>query len=157
MDHQTQSELERYRTGYEEANALCSQLMEVTESQQAQIEQLTAFQDTDSLISQAVNAEREKFNGERIGMQQVFASQLSEIQKLAKSERQRMMEEHQSVLKQKETEIEQLHGQLNRLFDHYTGPPAEGVVDQRVGEVGEVSGMDIGRFGVVLGGFTLDN
>lgn len=113
-----QQQLEHYKTGYEQANSLCTQLMEMTENLQGQVETLES---ENKLIRQQ---ESEKFNEERMQLKKNFLIQLSELKEQYQQEQQQIANtirsENQRNLDVKEKEIQQLQGQLARLFEHYS-------------------------------------
>lgn len=117
---QLQEELVHYKSGYEEANNLCSQLMEMTESLEKQVESLKVQ------IDQVKKEEADKYNGEKVTLRKQFATQLSEIKEQYHQEQQQVINtirsDNQRKMDQKDAEISQLQGQLARLFDHYSGP-----------------------------------
>ena len=137
------SDLEKYKAGYAQANEICSQLMEMNEEQGNQLEAMK--ESIDQQIHEAITKEREAFTEEREKTKKEFATKLQEIQQFSKSERERLTEEHQLVLSQKEKEIEQLHGQLNRLFEHYSDSPNAKLEKPENLEDSTSSSMDVGR------------
>merc|ERR1712137_148472 len=113
---QLQEEVTKYREGYEQANELCSQLMEMSQDLQAQLEEAKA--NTREEVLHALEQERTKFRS-------TLAQQLQEVQDQAHSDQaalsDTLRQQHRQELAQKDAQIEQLTGQLNRLFTHYTG------------------------------------
>lgn len=113
---QLQEQVDKYREGYDQANELCSQLMEMSQDLQVQLEEAKAH--TRQEVLHALEQERNKFRT-------ILAQQLQEVQDQAHSDQAALTatlrEQHRQELSQKDQQIEQLTGQLNRLFNHYTG------------------------------------
>ena len=137
-------ELAQYKEGYEQANTLCSKLMEMSNTLQKQVETMEG----------QMAAEKEKFAGERDAMKKQFANQLNQLQEQARTEQSQiaaaLRSEQDKIVAQKDQEIDRLQGQLSRLFEHHTNneqdvaKPSEPAQDQQQQTSAPSTTVDIG-------------
>ena len=128
-----QGEVEKYRQGYEQANDLCSQLMEMSQDLQVQLDEAKGALDA------VRQEENERLMAERANSKKLHAQNLLELQEQARMDAAALStslsNQHQQELSEKDRQIDQLQGQLKRLFDHYAvespqGPPSANLNEQ---------------------------